>query len=494
MDNDTIQKIQGFRERCMQLRQTSPHPSRPQIPTAVDPAAWSRVHSLFQMSAIGSLPDEGDVLTALRSEGLMELCMFTRNAAAMDRTNQDSASAAGVVGDIRSVIFDLATKEITCPEAMKCVAIAAQALSNIITGNKQLQQSLMETELASARAPTETVYWYTLASVNTKTTMAGLMLVLNSVMGDDSLTKLLCSAEAGRLVANKIAEMFGDDEDDESDMKNMLYAVLSQIIQSHCLVPLLTNEPSKYGFLDALAVYCNEGAETAGGWRAVISKDLIEVRATLTDIWEAGAEISSADDSNVVSAHRCLASVVSILGSITTESDPEIAGWLAECQALHQVHLPRIERASEQEAREKGGVKDDPVKHLFMFKVIGNVAYGNTAVQDLMRDLDGLALVLDHMKIDDNHPYIKEYAVVALKGLLQDNPTSQEYVRNMSAIEALQDPQLAKAGLRTSVDMNGRLLIQSTASSSVGTSGETASKRPRTEAQQQQMGHGDPSA
>ncbi|KAJ2800571.1 copper transport protein, partial [Coemansia guatemalensis] len=80
----------------------------------------------------------------------------------------------------------------------------------------------------------------------------------------------------------------------------------------------------------------------------------------------------------------------------------------------------------------------------------------NPVVQDQVREQDGLALVLDHMRIDENHPFIKEYAVVALRNLLEGNDASQDYVRHMGAIEAVQDPRMASAGFHTRIDENGQ--------------------------------------
>ncbi|KAJ1957515.1 hypothetical protein GGI12_005007, partial [Dipsacomyces acuminosporus] len=357
-------RLQQFIDQCAQLRQKSPHPSRPQIPAKVDPETWDRVSRLFQMADIGSIPDEEDALASMRSRGLTDLCVFVRNAAAMDRSNQEAAYSAGVVGNIRAVISDLVSREITCPAAMDCVSMAAQALSNLVTGNKHIQKSLMESDLAGVRASTETACWCLLAS-------------------------------SGRLVANKIAEMFGENEDDESDLKNILYAILCQIIQCGCATVLLADEPSlnRYGLLDALAVYCNEGAAAAvDEWKHAVNKDLValltsllaRVHAVLNGLWETKAEVYSSENAedmdmdmdDVLASHRCLASIVSILGSITMDSDQAITGWLVECQTLNQVvsllgllnrHLPRIERASEQEAKQKYGLKEDPTKHLFMF-------------------------------------------------------------------------------------------------------------------------------
>ncbi|KAJ2817108.1 Ataxin-10 [Coemansia sp. 'formosensis'] len=181
---------------------------------------------------------------------------------------------------------------------------------------------------------------------------------------------------------------------------------------------------------------------------------------------------------DMAAAHRCLTAIVSILGSITTDGSTGIIDWLLECKTIHMViallgllnqHLPRIETAQERQTSLPASHADqgnaESTKHLFMFKcdlirIIGNIGYKNAVAQDLARELGGLSLVLDNMKIDDNHPFIKEYAVVALKTLLDNNHANQEFVREMNVLEAAQNPELAKAGLQAFVTDEGQVSVK----------------------------------
>ncbi|KAJ2581900.1 copper transport protein, partial [Coemansia sp. RSA 1804] len=91
--------------------------------------------------------------------------------------------------------------------------------------------------------------------------------------------------------------------------------------------------------------------------------------------------------------------------------------------------------------------------------IIGNLSFKNIAMQDLMRKIDGLSLVLDNMRIDDNHPFIKEYAIVALKWLLENNKSSHDYVRSMEAGKPTLDPSIAAPGLKITVDDQNKISI-----------------------------------
>ncbi|KAJ2493463.1 Ataxin-10 [Coemansia sp. RSA 2050] len=495
---ESIEHVSRLCQQCAEYRQRSPHPSRPHLPASVDLATWFDVHRLFEslkVAPVDDTSDANDPLLAVKAEALTDLCMYVRNAAAMDNSNQDVANGAGIIGDVRRTISDMVQHDVTCSKAMRCVTVSAQTLSNLVTGNRQLQQSLVEQELTTGVPALDTVFSSLLTSANSQTNTAGLVLLLNCLKDNPETTALLCRTEAGCLVANRVGVLFGNNEDDESDSKTMLYVILSQIIEYGELGILLSREPDMlaYGLLDALAVYCNEQSATTE-YEQFISRDLIAALTRLlssshdvlvrswensTDAYSSESDIhGNVDIDDMMSAHRCLAAIVSIFGTLTTDGGAGIIDWILDCQAIHKViallgllnkHLPQVSNARERQRNLPTSEADpdnaESVKRLFMFKcdlirIIGNVGYKSTAAQDLVRELGGLALVLDHMKIDDNHPFIREYAVVALKGLLHNNSASQGFVREMSVVEAAQNPELARAGLQAFATDDGRVSVK----------------------------------
>ncbi|KAJ2158745.1 Ataxin-10 [Coemansia sp. RSA 552] len=389
--------------------------------------------------------------------------------------------ANGVSGDIVTTGQIMIQREMTYPEAAQCGTLAGQTLSNMITNNKAMQRTLLMRELLDLSLPYESIYWYLLVSTRSKTTMAGLVLILNSLKDDPELTRQFCTCKAGRVVAGKIGEMFGESNDDEAQEKTLLYVILSGIIESGCLELLLTGDPEfeMYGFLGALAVYCNENTDPVA-YERVFSEALLDSLCTvlhkcrdfLAGVWQNDGDDTDMDA--IIAAHRSLASAVSVLGTVTTDMTTRLASRVRQSSLIRQAvallgllskELPRIEKASAGEALAQPASRDESIRRLFMFKrdlimVMGNVAYGDRATQDLVRELDGLALVLDHMRIDENQPFIKEYAVVALRSLTEGNTANQEYVQGMTALEAVQNPELARAGIRTTIGADGRPSFQ----------------------------------
>ncbi|KAJ2842835.1 hypothetical protein IWW36_005765, partial [Coemansia brasiliensis] len=97
-----------------------------------------------------------DPLAPMRSDALADLCIFVRNAAAMDSQNQAMAMNAKVVDDVLATIRIMLRCEMTYAEAKKCSASAGQALSNLATNNDALQTQLVESELA--KSPIESIF------------------------------------------------------------------------------------------------------------------------------------------------------------------------------------------------------------------------------------------------------------------------------------------------------------------------------------------------
>ncbi|PIA17000.1 hypothetical protein COEREDRAFT_86408 [Coemansia reversa NRRL 1564] len=496
-DNPFMKRLQIIQQQCAAYKEASPHPTRPHIKTVIDNDTWNRIHDYFQ-ELLSFMADtncdcsnRGSVAQMpLQMVALADLCMFVRNAAAMNRTNQDNSNSAGIIDDIVCTIKAATRHDVAYAEAANCAALAGQALSNIVTGNEVLRHMLLENELSrNSNLPSNTIYWHLLASTSNKVIITGLVLILNSLKGDPVITKIFCLSQAGRALAAVIGERFGESEDDEAEEKTLLYAILCVIIECECFELILTDEliPRTCGFLDALAVYCNNNSEpvvynrvATNGLLQIIYSILKSCFIALSHIFQNSSEVESiiscdsVDMQTVMVVHHALGSAISIIGSITTDMTPTLVSRISKGNLVQQTtsllgllskHLPRIEKASVRISDPSINSSMNSVTRLFMFKrdlirIIGNLAYKNSVAQDQMREHDGLALVLDHMRIDENHPFIKEYAVVALRNLLEGNDASQEYVRRMGAIEAVQDSRMSSAGLHTRIDADGRPLIE----------------------------------
>ncbi|KAI9022306.1 spinocerebellar ataxia type 10 protein domain-containing protein, partial [Phycomyces nitens] len=91
-------------------------------------------------------------------------------------------------------------------------------------------------------------------------------------------------------------------------------------------------------------------------------------------------------------------------------------------------------------------------------RFIGAMCFGDFEMQEKIRQLGGIPLILAQCRIDDNNPYIREYAVLAIRNILENNPENQRLVEEMKPIAAAQTPELDEMGLKaTLVDGKVRL-------------------------------------
>ncbi|ORY87737.1 spinocerebellar ataxia type 10 protein domain-domain-containing protein [Protomyces lactucae-debilis] len=92
--------------------------------------------------------------------------------------------------------------------------------------------------------------------------------------------------------------------------------------------------------------------------------------------------------------------------------------------------------------------------------IIMNLSYGNKEIQDLVRTTGGLALVLAQCNIDESNPYIKEWATVCMRVLLEGNLENQAQVENMTPIGTQQTPELDELGLQSYLTPDGKVELR----------------------------------
>lgn len=108
---------------------------------------------------------------------------------------------------------------------------------------------------------------------------------------------------------------------------------------------------------------------------------------------------------------------------------------------------------------ETGKIKSTnfPECKILIIETLGFLTYKNKEIQDMLRNLQALELVLSNCVIDDNDPFIKERSIMCIKFLLDENSENQQFVAQLEAKQAVQDDTLAAAGYELNVNANGKL-------------------------------------
>ena len=71
-----------------------------------------------------------------------------------------------------------------------------------------------------------------------------------------------------------------------------------------------------------------------------------------------------------------------------------------------------------------------------MIAVIGNLCYRARVHQDQLRRLGGIPLVLNHCIIDERNPLIREWSLVAIRNICEDNGENQQFIASLKQQDA----------------------------------------------------------
>ncbi|ORX53846.1 hypothetical protein BCR36DRAFT_396510 [Piromyces finnis] len=109
--------------------------------------------------------------------------------------------------------------------------------------------------------------------------------------------------------------------------------------------------------------------------------------------------------------------------------------------------------------------KGDENSTWFMFKsdimtIISGICYNCKQVQDEIRELGGLPLVLANCNIDNNNPYIKERSVFAIRNLCHKNPENQKIINSLEAKGVDKNANLDELGIDAEIDKDGKLRVK----------------------------------
>ncbi|CCG81168.1 Putative uncharacterized protein [Taphrina deformans PYCC 5710] len=78
--------------------------------------------------------------------------------------------------------------------------------------------------------------------------------------------------------------------------------------------------------------------------------------------------------------------------------------------------------------------------------ILSNLSYGNKDVQDSVRKLGGLPLVLGQCNIDELNPYLREHTLFCIRNLLENNKENQDVMDSIKPVGVEQSKELSDLG------------------------------------------------
>ncbi|XP_026858014.2 ataxin-10 isoform X1 [Electrophorus electricus] len=177
---------------------------------------------------------------------------------------------------------------------------------------------------------------------------------------------------------------------------------------------------------------------------------------------------SSANDQKALAVVRLLdilCEMTSKTNFRTLQDHPDLLQSTVEL--LKEVHLLGkasknvFSAAQDFSLTEPGGAASHPAVSFkaHLIRLIGNLCHGHMANKDQIRELDGIALILDCCSIDSNNPFISQWAVFAIRNILEHNLENQKLVQGLKRQGVADDSMLREMGFRVE-QRDGSLLLR----------------------------------
>ncbi|KAH8552912.1 spinocerebellar ataxia type 10 protein domain-containing protein [Umbelopsis sp. PMI_123] len=429
---------------------------------------------------------------------------LVRNIVANDPNNQATAGASGISNHVENLLAWCLLENM--PENRPLTRMGVQALCNMITGNPKQQNILWTVWMNDVGY--SALFARMLSKSDDITLMSTLVLIFNCIKNDNGRSRMLVESQTGKVILNcllKNAELVLDDQNTQNF--ELIFAIFEQIVETGLFSKVFKYFDSKEGvalssnqtillklydsaihrqqshislnesdeslLITTLRDTCAQAVEVLRKLPNVSTSALgsgdTDVEKNMT---ESGA--SSDDQGNVrmmvedtANAYTGVILMLQTIGTMTVDCrcSGELknvlisSGCLKTCLDLlaqAERKIPRITKSMGDIVSDtdtsKGSVGFMYIKRDIV-RLTSALAYHDRRMQDEVRELGGIGLVLSQCNIDDANPYVKEHAILAMRNLLENNLENQAVVEQLSPQGTVPHPVLEEIGLKT--ELNG---------------------------------------
>ncbi|KAI8636280.1 spinocerebellar ataxia type 10 protein domain-containing protein [Parasitella parasitica] len=358
--------------------------------------------------------------------------------------------------------------------------VCVQAICNMITKNATAIDFMWKIWMSNEKRGS--VWSLMLSKSDSNLIMSTLVLVINCIRGSKERCDLLVSKQIGRDV---IAAILGDMErlhgiEDDKNFElgyevvselitfghfNELYQSVDDLSDKHpvsdhqvILLKLLDSKIHAPKQPETFPVFIKHAELSLLATQlSVVGKEALQVIVTAK---ENGSHLQPDQISNVYTAVVLLLQIVNSLFVLDEDQRQGVKSLLLELDVLPLVtdmlgHLEAIKAPSlpshEDPQAGFGFVKRECVR------LMGAMCYKDRSMQDKIRGLGGIPLVLCQFRIDDSNPYIREYATVALRNILEHNPENQKLIEELRPEQVIETDELRKMGIVPELTQDGKL-------------------------------------
>ncbi|KAL0079756.1 spinocerebellar ataxia type 10 protein domain-containing protein [Phycomyces blakesleeanus] len=429
----------------------------------------------FWSLALKTLPRLAEDPNGIHS--LIGVVKLIRNCVAGQLENQKLACQNGAIESIETV---LEKNRDGSEERVLLLQVGTQSICNIITGNPtglEVWKVWMTTKRGTL--------WSTLVCMeDEKVVMSVLVLVLNSIRNSTENSKLLAMTENGHQIVHGILGDLERLHDNESKNFELGCTVIRQLVNGGYFVDLLNAVGDKSGLngrqiiliklVDSQTHTHKDSFPEFMRHRELEALcnllKLLSQRAVLVIKQVQASEADQKSDLEVEDVSQVYTGLVLVLQILTTlnmaevEQQKSLKRLLVQKETLDSVtdllgQLETIPFTARKPTGSETVKNDDPEASKLGFdylkrecvRFIGAMCFKDFDMQEKIRHIGGIPLILSQCRIDDNNPYIREYAVLAIRHILENNPENQRLIEEMKPIAAAQTPELDEMGLKATL-------------------------------------------
>ncbi|BFZ65182.1 ATP-binding cassette-type vacuolar membrane transporter Hmt1 [Saitoella coloradoensis] len=434
-----------------------------------EPMVWSNLVTAVQGTST-TLKEES-------SETIKNLLTFARNLLAAGQQAQDNAGDANLDKTVESVLQACLANADNAASS-NLITTSLQVLSNMIAGNAQQKERVWMNWVAYANEE----FVNSLFAFSSKQAVLPLLFFTwNSISEKASLRDTLLSTSSGKALLRQLS-MIADDsfEESQSDAFELTYYIIASVIKNGGFDELYIVAKSEHHVVSDAQLNILKITDAMLDSQQIDLTQQPQFPESLMKIFKAIADRSSflmkalnndqsTNTSNekmdVTDATTVWTGVVLLLQTLThlcsdTSGKETLLknGVLETTIALLGAANTYVARRTIKASGSVSSSPHDPTAEAdsmkaFAFvkrdavKLLGTLCYKSRSVQDEIRRLHGVELILSQCNVDDDNPYLREHAVFCVRNLLEDNAENQALVAEMEAIKAMPSEALEGTGI-----------------------------------------------
>mmetsp|Transcript_6907 Transcript_6907/g.7892 ORF Transcript_6907/g.7892 Transcript_6907/m.7892 type:complete len:528 (+) Transcript_6907:92-1675(+) len=245
------------------------------------------------------------------------------------------------------------------------------------------------------------------------------------------------------------------DDNDNKDERDAVLQVISWIMKNIIVGGHMIGTPSSQKHI---SLFESPSLIFLSHWLQFVTtaesnNDMEEVKTNATQSLALLRQLLSTKKSSDVTSHQenrnlALGTIMlsKILGIYTTlESSYPLNG---DCTQLLSLVLTELKADSPYH-----GYKSELVR------IVANACHLRKVNQDFVRTSGGLITILNCCNLDENNPYIREWAIFAIRNLTEDNEENQKVIAELRLQGAADMPIIDKAGMKVEMTADGKPIM-----------------------------------